>query len=427
MPFDPASTIHQMPAFAPPGRGLRLLVCSRGRFSVHALPEHGEVSIGREATDVILDDPSVSRQHARLLIGKKIRVRDLGSANGTTVGEQRLSVSKTAEVEPGDVIQLGTALALLQAGTVDFRTRRLWPHDYLALRAEEECQRSERSNASFALLRVQVEGVEPAQVEAVLTATFRPADLIAVDGDQRYCVLLLDTKPDGAEAARRRISGNLLAMGGVVRTGLACYPRDGRVAEGLLERSMPEGLPQRPRDDGRQVVMNEAVMRRLHRFLASVATSDVNVLLMGERGVGRSLFADKIHALSPESADHPLVRIDCGRPETMADAMASAPAQAMLFLDHVAELPLQAQAVLAQLLPGRQRVIAATHRDLAAEVARGRFRADLYACLSGVTLVIPRCKDRLAIRLESVPIDKPARGSGPQHVPMVQRDGAGPS
>jgi transcriptional regulator with PAS, ATPase and Fis domain len=91
------------------------------------LPSSGEVSIGRaENNRVVIDHPSVSRQHARLSIGSRIRVEDLGSANGTFVRDtgralqpgqthgMRQLVRQAAEVQVGDSLLFGTVSAVVR-------------------------------------------------------------------------------------------------------------------------------------------------------------------------------------------------------------------------------------------------------------------------------------------------------------------------
>jgi two-component system response regulator AtoC len=87
--------------------GLSLLVVVEGAGVVHPLPPQGTITIGRsEDNDVRVDHPSVSRRHAALDVGPPLRVRDLGSQNGTRVASRDAS-QKPVVVEAGDVIEVG--------------------------------------------------------------------------------------------------------------------------------------------------------------------------------------------------------------------------------------------------------------------------------------------------------------------------------
>jgi two-component system response regulator FlrC len=146
-----------------------------------------------------------------------------------------------------------------------------------------------------------------------------------------------------------------------------------------------------------------------------VAASDITVLVNGPTGTGKEVIARHIHASSPRAAG-PFIAVNCAAlPEAMLEALlfghvkgaftgASAPAQGFfraadggtLLLDEIAEMPLGLQAKLLRVLQEREvvplgataaepvdvRVIACANRDLPAEVAAGRFRADLYYRLS---------------------------------------------
>ncbi|HDT3149471.1 TPA: nitric oxide reductase transcriptional regulator NorR [Morganella morganii subsp. morganii] len=162
-------------------------------------------------------------------------------------------------------------------------------------------------------------------------------------------------------------------------------------------------------------------MMQLKKEIAIVAGADMNVLVSGETGTGKELVVQSIHELSARR-DHPLVYLNCAAlPETVAESelfghvkgaftgaisnrsgkfeMAD---NGTLFLDEIGELSPALQAKLLRVLqygdiqrigddrPLRVnvRVLAATNRDLRAEVAAGRFRADLFHRLSMLRLAL---------------------------------------
>ncbi|MGE8360376.1 nitric oxide reductase transcriptional regulator NorR [Pseudomonas sp.] len=169
------------------------------------------------------------------------------------------------------------------------------------------------------------------------------------------------------------------------------------------------------------------VLHQLLDELAVVADSDLPVLLQGETGVGKELFARWLQAHSGRSSK-PLVYVNCAAlPETLAESELfghvkgafSGAAQdrpgrfeaangGTLFLDEIGELPLSIQAKLLRALQDGEiqrlgadqprhvdvRVIAATNRRLWEEVREGRFRADLYHRLSVYPVHIPPLRER---------------------------------
>lgn len=168
-------------------------------------------------------------------------------------------------------------------------------------------------------------------------------------------------------------------------------------------------------------------MRALRREIDLVAGGDLTVLITGETGVGKELVAQAIHAQSTR-ADRPLVSLNCAAlPDTLVESelfghVKGAFTGAMtdrqgkfeladggtLFLDEVAEMPLAVQAKLLRVLQEGQlqrlgsdrerrvdvRLIAATNRDLAAEVRAGRLRADIYHRLSVFPVRVPPLRER---------------------------------
>jgi two-component system, NtrC family, response regulator AtoC len=114
---------------AAPPLALELVVFSGEEIRTFALPQTGEVSIGRGEDSVVrIDDPSVSRQHAVLRTGETLEIEDLGGANGTFVRQKahggadsdtlnvRRLVSEKAKLTVGDCLLFGTASVVLRRG-----------------------------------------------------------------------------------------------------------------------------------------------------------------------------------------------------------------------------------------------------------------------------------------------------------------------
>jgi DNA-binding NtrC family response regulator len=142
------------------------------------------------------------------------------------------------------------------------------------------------------------------------------------------------------------------------------------------------------------------VMRAFAQTLADAAHHDSPVLFVGETGSGKTTFARALHALSAR-APHPFVRVDCdGLREDLA-AHVRAARGGTLFLEEVGALPAAGQATALGLLlegsrasPPEIRLVAGTHRDLAAEIAMGHFRGDLFYRLSVLEIRVPPLRER---------------------------------
>ncbi|WP_437524550.1 sigma 54-interacting transcriptional regulator [Sorangium sp. So ce726] len=301
---------------------LRLAIVAGNTITFAPLPPHGRVVLGRdEGCDVRIDDRSVSRRHALLHVGPPLRIEDLGSANGTFVGEQ-------------------------QARALTARTHRL--------------RRLSRESAEVGV-------------------------------GERF---------------------NLGATTVVV----------GRAPGGAAEEP-DRGKP--PAD----IVLLAPAMLALYEQAARAARSPISVLILGETGVGKEVLARTLHARSPRSSG-PYLELNCAAlPPSLLEGelfgheksaftgasharpgLLEAAHGGTLFLDEIGELPLAFQAKLLRVLEDRKvlriggrtprrldlRFVAATNRDLEAEIARGAFRQDLYFRLNGISLVVPPLRERIA-------------------------------
>jgi two-component system, NtrC family, response regulator AtoC len=313
---DGSRLVQEVPSTLPlstrgDARVRRLLVIAGGKVSTHPLPETGDVSIGRaEDASVRVDDPSVSREHARLHFAdnRGIAISDAGSSNGTRVRGKLLKPGERVSVIPGETLELGSVLLMVQA-------------------------------------------------------PFEPA----AQGD----------------------------VGSADKGGL---------------------------------VIEDRTMTGIYKLAERVAKSTINVLLLGETGVGKDVLARRIHAMSPRT-DKAFLPLNCGAlteqlleselfgHERGAFTGAVETKQGLLeaadggtvFLDEVGELPMTVQVKLLRVLEERAvrrvgglkprsfdvRFVAATNRDLEQAVEKGEFRADLFYRLNGISLVIPPLRQRI--------------------------------
>jgi two-component system response regulator AtoC len=299
------------------GSGFGLLVSCEAGVYVVPLEQGEEFTLGRMAEcDIAVNDASISRRHARLVIGDTMTLEDLGSTNGTRLGERRLKRGERLPVAIGTVFELGSATFVLQR-----------------LRGLPESPSSEP------------------------------------------------------------------------------VPSSRRAAE-------EEGP-----------VLFDPTMRNLYAMLDLVAPSPLSILVLGETGVGKELYAAAVHERS-RRASRPFLQLNCAAlAETILEGElfgyekgaftgAVSPKAGLfesadggtVFLDEVGELPLSTQAKLLRVLESGEvmrlgalkpkkvdvRFVAATNRDLRKLIGEGRFRADLYFRLNGMSITLPALRSRVA-------------------------------
>ena len=411
---------------------LSLLVMSEGAFSTFPAPDRGEVTIGRSPRcGIALSDPQLSREHARLVFGPTPSIVDLGSSNGTRVGDRSLLAHAPQALGLGDVIALGSTVIVLQTVASTARRRHLWSHGMFEARLEDECARAEQTGRTFSVVRLRAEKADAQILEDRLGVHLRPMDVVGSYAPGEYEVLLVEIDRPSAQGLVARLRAELsLALGSQVQLGIASYPRDAQTPEGLVAHAAPTrievggmgGAARAPRR-----VVEGGAIERLRPIVERVAAGVIPVLVVGETGVGKDVLASAIHALSPR-AQKPFLCLNCAAlPEQLLESelfgyergaftgatqakmgLLEAAEGGTAFLDEVAEMPLSVQAKLLRVLDQQEvmrigglkprrtdvRFVAATNRDLEAEVARGAFREDLFYRLNGVVIVVPPLRER---------------------------------
>ncbi|MCE0522494.1 MAG: sigma-54 dependent transcriptional regulator [Methylacidiphilales bacterium] len=176
-----------------------------------------------------------------------------------------------------------------------------------------------------------------------------------------------------------------------------------------------------------QPIFKNVKMRELFELVEQIAPSEANVLVVGESGVGKEIFANRIHELSPR-AEGPLIKLNCAAfPQNMIEGelfgykkgaftgasqdfpgMLSAAAGGTLFLDEIAEMPIDLQTRFLRVLQEREfrplgstqvikadfRLVAASNRRPEDAIRAGRLREDLFYRLNTFTLPIPPLRER---------------------------------
>ena len=400
----------------------------------------GPLTVGRAATgQVCIDHASVSRAHAEIKVaGDDVLVRDLGSTNGTFVdgvrlGGQPVPLRDGSEVKFGDIA--GQVKARRASGTP---LARVLAADSFEDKLAAESERCARDRQSISVLALDT--ATASATDANIAALLRPHEVAVVRSPTRIDILAPDCDRDRATTFARRVVDRLREQGIKARIGMATWPGDVPsasslciAAEAALDGVTLGGFGSAQAGvrhvtvGAREIVLAEPAMIRLFGVIERLGKTDAPILIRGETGAGKEIIAEAIHSLSARAAQ-PLVRINCAAmPVALVEselfghvrgAFSGADRDktglfeeangGTLFLDEIGELEATVQAKLLRVLEDRRirrvganteitvdvRVIAATHRDLKADAAAGRFREDLYYRLSAIVLQVPPLRER---------------------------------
>jgi DNA-binding NtrC family response regulator len=437
---DPTSTGV---ASGAPGRDDEYLLCIDGERSFRVrLPASDELVIGRGPhAGMSIDDPLVSRTHARLVrVGDGLLLSDLGSRHGTMINGEPLVESRM--LRSGDVIGIGSLLLVVRRSARATHGRDVGEQSMLVRRLAEELARAAQYERELSLIVVRWTDRDNAlAVLSAIADRLRVIDSVAPLGTRHAGILLPELGAD--EAARLAAELGEITAGGspVARAiGIATAPADGIDADTVLTAARAAcdaatpGTPAFARDavetitaGPQRILVADPGMSRLYELARRLARSSIPILIQGETGAGKELAAATIHAFSAR-AGGPFVSVNCAAiPETLAEselfghargsfsgAHAAKPGYlelasgGTLFLDEVGELAPSVQAKLLRVLetgelmrvgeivPRRLdlRIVAATNRDLRREIEDGRFRSDLFFRLGAGRLELPPLRDR---------------------------------
>ena len=405
----------------------------------HVLPAAGVVTIGRvPGCEIELKDPTASRRHAQLRIdGGRVLVSDLGSYNGTLVNGE--IVVGERELRAGDLVQVSATSLSFHRPERRTAQRAVVDDATFHQRLELELERARRFQRPLAVvaIRLESEGTRAAGARA-LAGALRAVDLVGTDGAAGLLVMAPELPADEVPRVAARITE--LVAAGHPHLGVASFPDDAVDVATLLasaraaaasaavgQAATATAIARHLTLGELSIVIAEPAVARMFALIERMAASDLPILVTGETGSGKESAARAVHHFSRRQHG-PLVMLNCAAiPEGLVESelfghekgaftgaaatkvgLFEAATGGTLFLDEIGELPLPTQAKLLRALDGARitrvgavveravdvRIVAATNRDLPAEVKAGRFREDLYFRLGGATVAVPPLRER---------------------------------
>ncbi len=393
------------------------------------VPQPQPLVVGRSwPADIVVDDQSVSRTHARFFVAPDggVVFEDMGSTNGTKLNGTSVPRGR---INPGDEVRLGDVSVALHVLSIVPGVQGLLGYDMFTRLFEDELVRARTfaRPASLLMVGARAPGASPLRTWApALLEKLRPVDRAAVYAADAVLVALPEAGRAEAEALGVAIvSGPATGL----RYGTATYPDNGATVDELLDAArtaMVRGAMAAAPPSAGPIVSGEK-MRPVWEMVDRVASSNLPVLVLGETGAGKEVVTRALHLKSGRHAG-PLKSVNCAAiPQQLVEsvlfghekgAFTGADRQTKglfeqahggtLMLDEVGELPAGAQAALLRVLETKRlvrvggdreiavdvRVVAATHRDLEEMCQAGAFRTDLFYRLHGVTIALPPLRER---------------------------------
>ncbi|MBW2733806.1 MAG: sigma 54-interacting transcriptional regulator [Deltaproteobacteria bacterium] len=421
-----------------------LLFYHRDGSQLVSISEGESLVVGRgRPSDVVIHDPSLSRQHARFtLVDGQLWVEDLQSTNGTRIAAKR--IKSRQRVRETDELQLGAVTGVFHSlAPANESFHGLESYDRLLEVLEQELVRGRTFSRPLALVMVRARKRKAGQLAhwaPRVRGMLRDVDRAAV---YDHSSLLIGLVESGVEHARQLAEILVGTEKGETPLfcGIACYPDQGPNLDHLVEavRSasnratarQPVQLAGTPGEtsvepSGKPVIASPAMLE-LHETAKRVAKAAIPILITGETGTGKEVIAQVVHTTS-ERRKKSFRCINCASiPEQLLEsvlfghergAFTGAVERARgvfeeasggtVLLDEIGELSAAAQASLLRVLETKRvarvgssrefeidvRILASTHRDLEAMVIEGSFRQDLLFRLNTMVLDVPPLRAR---------------------------------
>jgi len=405
--------------------GTALLVYTPTGMITWPLPAGTASVIGRTApADLVIEDTSLSREHARFVHAKdgSLHVEDLGSTNGTLVRGNKIT---RAALSHGVDVRVGEVVVVVHHVTGGERDE-IESYDEFLSHVDEELVRARTFGRSLGLFVV---GSTPGRS---LAASFPQVRALARSVD-RFGFYSPTTRlwllPELPEPELEAFGIRIRSLG--LQGGYALGPRDGASSAELLEQALQAYRGQvraatAPAPSDGFVPSVSPKMHALKSQLDRVAPSGLSVLLHGETGVGKDVFARMLHQQSGRTGEFRAINCGAIAPSLLESTLFGHEKGAFtgalkahkgifeqaqggtVFLDEIAELPAEAQVALLRVLENRTvqrvgteneisidvRIVAATHQPLDAMVEAGTFRRDLLFRLDGFSATVPPLRDR---------------------------------
>jgi two-component system, NtrC family, response regulator AtoC len=388
-----------------------LVVYHRDGAKVATLTKGAALVVGRShPADVVLNDPSLSRKHARFgWDDDGFFVEDLESTNGTRLNGAK--ISGRVRLPSGEAITIGDATVALQVLAPDEDDVGIDGHEKFVSAVDEEIVRAKTFGRSFALSMIRGDNHLRYWVPSVRTK-LRPVDRIGAYSDDAVLVLM----PESTSAIE--VPG--------LRVANVMFPADGQSGEELIDAARSALRGERRSIPPSGPILVDARMKEVWDTIARVATSVLPVVVNGETGTGKELVARALHQQSGRRG--PLKSVNCAAlPATLLEATLFGHEKGAFtgadrardglfeqanggtaFLDEIGELAPAAQAALLRVLESKTvvrvggdrelpvdvRIVAATHRDLESMCEAGTFRWDLLYRLNAVTIALPPLRER---------------------------------